>query len=163
MNKKRIIFLIASIIIISIIVLLLYKFNIIPHKQYTNRDFRQNNNKDNKFANRNRFNNDRNGQNNGPRNFDRNSQNNGNRNFDRNGQNNGNNPRFDKNRQVGFNNNNRFDKNRQGGNQRFGGNRPLDEKGIERNIKDIMAVETIENEFILGLRKNCRENDWKIS
>lgn len=39
MNKKRIIFLIASIIIISIIVLLLYKFNIIPHKQYTNSDF----------------------------------------------------------------------------------------------------------------------------
>ena len=39
MNKKRIIFLIASIIIISIIVLLLYKFNIIPHNQYTNSDF----------------------------------------------------------------------------------------------------------------------------
>lgn len=39
MNKKRIIFLIASIIIIPIIVLLLYKFNIIPHKQYTNSDF----------------------------------------------------------------------------------------------------------------------------
>ena len=113
---------------------------------YNNKDFRQNNNRDNNFANRNRFNNDRNGQHNGNRNFDRNGQNNGNRNFDRNGQNNGNNPRFDKNRQGGFNNNNRFDKNRQGGNQRFGGNRPLDEKGIERNIKDIMAVETIEKE-----------------
>ena len=136
---------------------------------YNNREFRQNNNRDNSsnsnFGNRNRFNNDRNGQyNNGNRNFDRNNQNNGNRNFDRNGQNNGNNPRFDKNRQGGFNNNNnnnrfdknkqggfnnnnnRFDKNRQGGNQRFGGNRPLDEKGIERNIKDIMAVETIEKE-----------------
>ena len=134
---------------------------------YNNREFRQNNNRENSsnnnFGNRNRFNNDRNGQyNNGNRNFDRNNQNNGNRNFDRNGQNNGNNPRFDKNRQGGFNNNNnnnrfdknkqggfnnnRFDKNRQGGNQRFGGNRPLDEKGIERNIKDIMAVETIEKE-----------------
>ncbi len=112
---------------------------------YNNRDFRQNNNRDNNFANRNRFNNDRNGQNAGNRNFDRNGQNNGNRNFDRNGQN-GNNPRFDKNKQGGFNNNNRFDKNRQGGNPRFGGNRPLDEKGIERNIKDIMAVETIEKE-----------------
>lgn len=109
---------------------------------YNNRDFRQNNNG-------NRFNNDRNSQHNGNRNFDRNSQNNGkrnfdrnsqnnkNRNFDRNGQNNGNNPRFDK---------NRFDKNRQGGNPKFGGNRPLDERGIERNIKDIMAVETIEKE-----------------
>ncbi|MBQ2835234.1 MAG: translation initiation factor IF-2 [Clostridia bacterium] len=104
---------------------------------YNNRDFRQNNNRDNNFANRNRFNN-------GNRNFDRNGQNNANRNFDRNGQN-GNNPRFDKNKQGGFNNN-RFDKNRQGGNPRFGGNRPLDEKGIERNIKDIMAVETIEKE-----------------
>ena len=135
---------------------------------YNNREFRQNNNNrenssNNNFGNRNRFNNDRNGQyNNGNRSFDRNNQNNGNRNFDRNGQNNGNNPRFDKNRQGGFNNNNnnnrfdknkqggfnnnRFDKNRQGGNQRFGGNRPLDEKGIERNIKDIMAVETIEKE-----------------
>jgi len=107
---------------------------------YNNKDFRQNNTRNNNqnsnFANKNRFNNDRNGQYNG------------NRNFDRNGQNNGNNPRFDKNRQGGFNNNNnnRFDKNRQGGNQRFGGNRPLDEKGIERNIKDIMAVETIEKE-----------------
>ena len=108
---------------------------------YNNKEFRpnnRNNNQNNNFANKNRFNNDRNGQYNG------------NRNFDRNGQNNGNNPRFDKNRQSGFNNNsnnnNRFDKNRQGGNQRFGGNRPLDEKGIERNIKDIMAVETIEKE-----------------
>lgn len=111
---------------------------------YNNRDFRQNNSRDNNFANRNRFNNERNGQNTGNRNFDRNGQNNGNRNFDRNGQNN---PRFDKNKQGGFNNNNnRFDKNRQGGNPRFGGNRPLDEKGIERNIKDIMAVETIEKE-----------------
>ena len=125
---------------------------------YNNREFRQNNNRDNNFANRNRFNNerngqhnenrnfDRNGQHNGNRNFDRNAQHNGTRNFDRNGQNNGNNPRFDKNRQGGFNNNNRFDKNRQGGNPRFGGNRPLDEKGIERNIKDIMAVETVEKE-----------------
>ena len=111
---------------------------------YNNRDFRQNNGRDNNFGNRNRFNN---GNNNGNRNFDRNPQTNANRNFDRNGQNNGNNPRFDKNRQSGFNNNNnRFDKNRQGGNPRFGGNRPLDERGIERNIKDIMAVETIEKE-----------------
>jgi len=109
------------------------RFN--QNRNNNNRDFRQNNNRDNDFANRNRFNNDRNPQNNGNRNFDRNAQNNGNRNFDRN-------------RQGGFNNNNnnRFDKNRQGGNTRFGGNRPLDEKGIERNIKDIMAVETIEKE-----------------
>lgn len=114
------------------------KYN--QNKQNNNREFRQNNrdgqnngyknNNQNNFGNRNKFNNDRN-------------QHGGNRNFDRN-QNNGNNPRFDKNKQGG---NNKFDnRNRQGGNQRFGGNRPLDEKGIERNIKDIMAVETIEKE-----------------
>ena len=103
-----------------------------------------NNNRDFRPNNKTRFNGDnRNTQHNGNRNFDnRNEQNNGNRNFnrnfDRNGQNNnGNNPRFNK---------NKFDKNRQGGNPKFGGNRPLDEKGIERNIKDIMAVETIEKE-----------------
>ncbi len=39
MNKKTIIFLVISVAIISIIIILLYKFNIIPHKQYTNRDF----------------------------------------------------------------------------------------------------------------------------
>jgi len=114
------------------------RFNNQNRNNYNNRDFRQNNNRNsnqqnNNFGNKNKFNNDRNGQQNGNRNFDRNNQN-------------GNNPRFDRNKQGGFNNNNRFDKNRQGGNQRFGGNRPLDEKGIERNIKDIMAVETIEKE-----------------
>ena len=92
------------------------------NNNYNNRDFRQNNNKNNNFSNKNRFNNDRNGQYNGNRSFDKNGQNNS---------------KFDK---------NRFDKNRQGGNQRYGGNRPLDEKGIERNIKDIMAVETVEKE-----------------
>ncbi len=70
-----------------------------------------------------------------------------NNNFNRNSSNNGNNtnkPRFDRNRP---NNNGRFDnKNRQGGNPRFAGNRPLDERGIERNIKDIMAVENVEKE-----------------
>lgn len=39
MNKKRIVFLISSIIIVSIIILLLYRINIISHKQYTNSDF----------------------------------------------------------------------------------------------------------------------------
>lgn len=40
MNKKKIIFLIVSIVVIvSIVILLLYKFNIISHKQYINSDF----------------------------------------------------------------------------------------------------------------------------
>ena len=106
-----------------------------------NREYRPNNrdnqngyrgnNPNGNFSNRNKFNNDRN-------------QHSGNRNFDRNSANNGNRPKFDKNRP---NNNGRFDnRNRPVGNQRFGGNRPLDEKGIERNIKDIMGAENVEKE-----------------
>ncbi len=114
---------------------------------YNNKDFRQNNNLPNK---NNRFNNDRN-LNNGNRNFDKNYSNNTNRNFDKNSSNMGGNQRFDRNKQNG---NNRFDnKNKQGGNQRFGGKRPLDEKGIEKNIKDIMAVDTIEKEPIREYNK----------
>ena len=40
MNKKRIVFIIIGIIIISITVLLLYLYNNILHKQYTNEDFK---------------------------------------------------------------------------------------------------------------------------
>ena len=62
--------------------------------------------------------------------------NNKNRNQSNNNQNNNNN----------FNrNNNKFNKNRNNNNERFG-RRPLDEKGIEKNIKNIMATETIEKE-----------------
>ncbi|MCI8273367.1 MAG: translation initiation factor IF-2 [Clostridia bacterium] len=83
----------------------------------------RNNNQNNNFANRNRFNKDKNNNNNNPRYGNRNNQNNDN------------------------NRNNRFDnRNKQNGNQRFGGNRTLDEKGIEKNIKNIMSVETIEKE-----------------
>ena len=39
MNKKRLVFIIIGIIIISITVLLLYLYNSILHKQYTNADF----------------------------------------------------------------------------------------------------------------------------
>ena len=112
-----------------------------PNLNGNNRDreFKQNNfnrNQNDSYANKNKFNKDRKPGNNYDRN--RNDRNNGNdRNFDKN------NSRFgNKN-----NSNNRFDnRNRQNSNQRFGGNRPLDEKGIEKNIKDIMAVENIEKE-----------------
>ena len=40
MNKKRLVFIIIGIIIISITVLLLYLYNNILHKQYTNEDFK---------------------------------------------------------------------------------------------------------------------------
>ena len=114
--------------------------------QNRNNNMQNNGNRNNNFQNKNKFNNDRNQygnqrNNNGNRNFDRNNQNFQNRdNRDNRG-----NQRFDRNKQGG--NNGRFDnRNRQGGNQRFGGNRPLDERGIEKNIKDIMAVENIEKE-----------------
>ena len=103
----------------------------------TNNNYRNNNQTDNRNNKFNRFNNNKNKNfnNNGNNNFDRNNQKFGNRN---NNANNGNNQNFGK---------NRFDnKNRPNNNQRFGGKRPLDEKGIEKNIKDIMAVETIEKE-----------------
>ena len=102
-----------------------------------NRDFRQNNknSQSGNFVNKNKFNNDNRNHNN--HNFDRNNSRPGNfgnrNNFNQNG--------------------GKFDKNRQGGNQRFGGSRPLDEKGIEKNIKDIMAVETIEKEPIREYNK----------
>ena len=105
------------------------------------RDNRFNSNNNREYRNNNRENqkgyreNNRYGGNGNNNNFNRNSSNNGN---------NANKPRFDRNRP---NNNGRFDnKNRQGGNPRFAGNRPLDERGIERNIKDIMAVENVEKE-----------------
>ena len=106
-----------------------------------NRDNRNNRNGQNQNDFRkNRFKNDRNSNQQGNRNFDRNYANNGN---------NANRPRFDRNNRPNNNNNNggRFDnRNRQGGNPRFNGNRPLDEKRIEKNIKDIMSVENVEKE-----------------
>ena len=63
----------------------------------------------------------------------------------------GNNNKFKNNNRYGNNNNNsnnRFNhNNRNRNNDRFG-KRPLDEKGIEKNIKNIMAVETPEKETI---------------
>ena len=88
------------------------------------------NNYENKngFENRNnRFNNNRNG-----RNGEFNSSNNGN-NFRKN---NGN-----------FNNKNNYNGNNYN-------RRPLDEKGIEKNIKNIMAVETVEKEVVRDYSKN---------
>lgn len=91
--------------------------------------FNRNNNQNGNMQRRNQFNKDRN-TNGNERNFDRNNQRFGNRNNSNNG-----------------NNNSRFDNNRNNRpNQRNFGNRPLDERGIEKNIKDIMTVETVEKE-----------------
>ena len=117
-----------------------------------NRDFRQNNKnniQNGNFENKNKFNNDRNNgrsfdKKNNIRNFDNRNQHNsntGNHNFDRN------NSKFGNRNSQNGSNSGKFDnRNRQGGNPKFGGNRPLDEKGIEKNIKDIMAVDIIEKE-----------------
>ncbi len=56
---------------------------------------------------------------------------------------------FNRDRRNGFNQNGeRPNGDRQGFNRnnKFGGRRPLDERGIEKNIKDIMGAETIEKE-----------------
>ncbi len=106
-----------------------------------NRENRNNNNHNNGYNNnRNNYNN--NNYNN--RNRNQNNQNNNyrNNNFNRNhnNENNRGNNHYNNN-----NGNNRFN-NRNNG-ERFG-KRPLDEKGIEKNIKNIMAVETVEKESV---------------
>ena len=158
------------------------------NRNFGNRDFNNRNqyNNDNKnndrFANKNRFNNNDRNQDRNNRNFDRN----GNKPFDRNN-NNGQRTQYDKNnngqrfgnRNNNPNNGNRFDnRNHQGNNKfdnnsRFGNNgnrRPMDEKSIEKNIKDIMAVETIEkepareyNKAIDKQKENNRFNEVKTN
>ncbi len=118
----------------------------------TERPFNQNrehrNNNYNNYNNRNR------NQNNQSNNNFRNNNFNNNRNHYNNNNNNG-------------NNNNRFNNNRNNG-DRFG-KRPLDEKGIEKNIKNIMAVETGEKETVreynrgLDKQKNNRFDENKTA
>jgi translation initiation factor IF-2 len=101
----------------------------------------RNANKQNKRQNQNQQNsNYRKNQNNN--NGDKNYRSNFNRNNNNGNNNGGNNYRNNNNNRGGFRNNN----NRQGG-------RPLDEKGIERNIKDIMAADTVEKESVREYNK----------
>ena len=131
------------------------------HKNINNeRNFDRNNSKN--YANRNnrnfdRNNNEKRNQNNGfnknnnYQNRNNNNQNygnrNNNRNFDRNGNNNGN-----RNQNNGFNRNNNY--NRNNNNNGFRNNRPLDEKGIEKNIKNIMEADFGEKEITREYNKN---------
>ncbi len=113
-----------------------------------NRDNRQNRNNysqnSNNYNNNNR-NNNRFNHNNNRFNSNNNSNNNGR--FNGNNNNNGNN-RFNN-----RNNNDRFNK------------RPLDEKGIEKNIKNIMSVETVEKESVReynrGIDKQKNNNKFE--
>ena len=115
---------------------------------------RENRNRDDRGFRDSRSNNFRNREgdrNNSFRNRDRESGNNyrdgeRNNNFrDRNGDRN-NNFRERDGRNSGFKNNGERNGSGFNKNNRFGGKRPLDEKGIEKNIKDIMGAETIEKE-----------------
>ena len=95
------------------------------------------NNRNNNFRNNDRNNNFRNNQNGERNNNFRNNQNGERNNNFRNNQNGDRNNNF-RNNQNGFRNNN------QGG--RFNNRRPLDEKGIDKNIKNIMTAEMPEKE-----------------
>ena len=95
------------------------------------------NNRNNNFRNNDRNNNFRNNQNGDRNNNFRNNQNGERNNNFRNNQNGDRNNNF-RNNQNGFRNNN------QGG--RFNNRRPLDEKGIDKNIKNIMTAEMPEKE-----------------
>ena len=126
-----------------------------PYVNKTNRNFERNNNRNfdrNNNGNRNQSNSfnrnnnyqDRNGQNH----VNRNNFNNG-KNFERNTNNSGN--RYQNNN--GFNKNNNFNRNNNG----FRSNRPLDEKGIEKNIKNIMEADFGEKEVTREYNKNINK------
>ena len=62
------------------------------------------------------------------------------------------NNRYNNNRSNNNNNNNNRFNNRNNNNNRFG-RKPLDEKGIEKNIKNIMSAETVEKESVREYNK----------
>lgn len=101
-------------------------------------------NRENNYHNRNNYNN-RDNRNNNRLNHNGTSNNNGPRN--NNGSVNG---RFNN----GYNNNGRNNNRNYDNNNRFGGKRPLDERGIEKNIKNIMQAEVPEKETIREYNRN---------
>ena len=115
-----------------------------------NRDNRKNRN--NYSQNSNNYNYNNNNRNNNRFNHNNNRFNNNN-NSNNNGRFNGNNNNNGNNRFNNRNNNDRFNK------------RPLDEKGIEKNIKNIMSVETVEKESVReynrGIDKQKNNNKFE--
>lgn len=111
--------------------------NVVPKTKNVEKAHHQN--RDNK-ENRDNRNNNYNSYNNRNRNQNQNNQNNNYRNNNKGNHYNNNNSNNN------GNNNSRFNNNRNNG-ERFG-KRPLDEKGIEKNIKNIMAVDTGEKESV---------------
>ena len=116
-----------------------------------NRDNRQNRN--NYSQNSNNYNYNNNNRNNNRFNHNNNRFNNNNNKSNNNGRFNGNNNNNGNNRFNNRNNNDRFNK------------RPLDEKGIEKNIKNIMSVETVEKESVReynrGIDKQKNNNKFE--
>ncbi len=99
---------------------------------------------ENKFNNRNSYNSNKQNRNNysseNKNNNKNNNYNNGNNNFRKNNN---------------FNNRNNYNGNNNYNNtNKFNNRRPLDEKGIEKNIKNIMAVDTVEKEVVRDYSKN---------
>ncbi len=115
-------------------------------RNFGNNGYNQNRNNNNGFRNNNQsggYNNQNGGYNNQGRNFGNNQGRNG---FNRNGDRN-----FGQNNQGGFNRNNQ---NRNGFRNNDGySKRPLDEKGIEKNIKNIMT-DVVEKETVREYNKN---------
>ena len=64
-----------------------------------------------------------------------------------------NNEQNNRNQYNNYNKNNKFNKNRNNNTERYA-KRPLDERGIEKNIKNIMATETIEKEPVREYNKS---------
>lgn len=100
-----------------------------------------NSNRKNNFSNRNNYNND-NRNNNRNTNYNNNN-NNGNNNFRKNNN-------FNNRNNYNGNNNNNYNNH----SNKFNNRRPLDEKGIEKNIKNIMTVDTVEKEVVRDYSKN---------
>ena len=118
-----------------------------------NRDNRQNRNNYSQNSNNYNYNNNNRNNNRFNHNNNRFNNNNNNNNSNNNGRFNGNNNNNGNNRFNNRNNNDRFNK------------RPLDEKGIEKNIKNIMSVETVEKESVReynrGIDKQKNNNKFE--
>ena len=118
------------------------------NERNNNYNNRNNGNRQNNFNNSGRQQNNYNNEN--RNNFGRNNNNNNYKNYNSSNNNGNNNFRKNNNRNNYENNGNA---NGNGGN-RFNNRRPLDEKGIEKNIKNIMSVETAEKEVVREYNKN---------
>ena len=118
------------------------------NERNNNYNNRNNGNRQNNFNNSGRQQNNYNNEN--RNNFGRNNNNNNYKNYNSSNNNGNNNFRKNNNRNNYENNGN---VNGNVGN-RFNNRRPLDEKGIEKNIKNIMSVETAEKEIVREYNKN---------